>query len=70
MATLRGFTLAKAHARTADPIVISGYLGKSEEFDEAIASFSMDYATQNEADYKAYKEYIQDHKLPMEQHSK
>ena len=70
MASLRGFTLAKAHARTADPIVISGYLGKSGEFDEAIASFSMDYATQNDADYKAYKEYIQDHKLPMEQHSK
>ena len=70
MATLRGFTLAKAHARTADPIVISGYLGKSGDFDEAIASFSMDYAAQNEADYKAYKEYIQDHKLPMETDSK
>ena len=69
MARLRGFTLAKAHARTADPIVISGYLGKSKEFDEAIAAFSMNYARQNESDYQTYKNYIQDHQLPMEIHS-
>jgi uncharacterized protein (DUF2252 family) len=69
MATLRGFTLAKAHARTADPIVISGYLGKSGKFDEAISSFSMHYAAQNESDYQAYKQYIQDHQLPLEHHS-
>ena len=70
MATLRGFALAKSHARTADPIVISGYLGKDDQFDEAISSFSMDYASQNESDYQTYKEYIQDKHLPLELHSK
>jgi hypothetical protein len=69
MARLRGFTLAKAHARTVDPIIISGYLGKSEKFDDAIAAFSMDYARQNESDYQTYKDYIRDHQLPMELHS-
>ena len=70
MAALRGFTLAKAHARTADSIEISGYLGKSGKFDEAIASFSMDYAAQNDSDYNTYRQYIHDHKLPLELHSK
>jgi uncharacterized protein (DUF2252 family) len=69
MARLRGFTLAKAHARTVDPIIISGYLGKSKKFDDAIAAFSMDYARQNESDYQTYKDYIRDHQLPMELHS-
>ena len=70
MAMIRGVTLAKSHARTADPIIISGYLGKNEYFDEAIASFSIDYAIQNESDFKNYREFIQDNKLPVENNSK
>ena len=66
MAVIRGYALAKSHARSADPITISGYLGKSEEFDKAIASFSIDYAKQNEADYNTYKEYVHDNQLPKE----
>jgi uncharacterized protein (DUF2252 family) len=52
---LCGWTLARAHARDGDRIAISGYLGRGDAFDEAIAAFAQSYADQNEADYKALK---------------
>lgn len=48
-----GWTLARAHARCGEPATISGYLGKGDVFDEAIADFSMAYADQNERDHNA-----------------
>jgi uncharacterized protein (DUF2252 family) len=48
-----GRTLARAHARTGDPIAIAAYLGNSDRFDRAIAAFASDYADQNQADYEA-----------------
>jgi uncharacterized protein (DUF2252 family) len=53
-----GWTLAKAHARSGDPIAISSYLGKSDAFDRAIASFAAAYADQNEQDYGALREAV------------
>ena len=38
--------------------MISGYLGKSEAFDKAIARFSVAYADQNEKDHRALKRAI------------
>jgi uncharacterized protein (DUF2252 family) len=48
-----GATLARAHARTSDPAQISGYLGKSDVFDQAIADFAEVYADQAERDHTA-----------------
>jgi uncharacterized protein (DUF2252 family) len=53
---LCGWTLARAHARAGDRIAISGYLGHSDAFDQAIAAFAERYADQNEADYKALRD--------------
>ena len=50
-----GWTLARAHARSGDRIAIASYLGNSDAFDRAIASFSETYADQNERDYGALK---------------
>jgi uncharacterized protein (DUF2252 family) len=47
------WTLARAHARAGDRIAIAAYLGKTDEFDNAIAAFSEAYADQNERDYQA-----------------
>jgi uncharacterized protein (DUF2252 family) len=52
-AKVMGAVLARAHARSGDSAVISGYLGFSEGFDEAIANFSCAYADQVERDYEA-----------------
>ena len=40
-AQLCGRTLARAHARSGDPAAIAGYMGKSEVFDGAVASFAI-----------------------------
>ncbi len=50
-----GWTLARAHARSGDRIAIASYLGKSDIFDRAIATFASAYADQNERDYEALK---------------
>jgi uncharacterized protein (DUF2252 family) len=55
---LCGWTLARAHARDGDRIAISGYLGKADTFDRAIARFAERYAEQNEADYKALQRAV------------
>jgi uncharacterized protein (DUF2252 family) len=50
-ANLCGRTLARAHARTGDPALIAGYMGKSEIIDEALASFAMSYAALTDRDH-------------------
>ena len=50
-AEICGYTLARAHARSGDSALISGYLGKSDAFDKAIAAFSAAYADQSERDH-------------------
>jgi uncharacterized protein (DUF2252 family) len=52
-AQLCGRTLARAHARSGDPVGIAGYAGKSEVLDDAIASFAMAYADQTNTDHAA-----------------
>jgi uncharacterized protein (DUF2252 family) len=51
-AELCGWSLAHAHARSGEPAKIAGYLGKSDQFDEAIADFSVAYADQSEKDHE------------------
>ena len=55
-----GQVLAHAHARTGDPPMIAGYLGKSSAFDEALADFAVAYANQTEVDHAALQEAIAD----------
>lgn len=48
-----GQALALSHARSGDAAVLSGYLGSSDQFDQAIADFGALYADQNESDFDA-----------------
>jgi hypothetical protein len=57
-ATLCGWTLARAHARSGDAAMIAGYVGKSDVLDKAIARFSMSYADQAERDHAAFMNAI------------
>jgi uncharacterized protein (DUF2252 family) len=52
-ARLCAWTLARAHARSGDPLAIASYLGSSDVFDRAIAAFAEAYADQNERDHAA-----------------
>jgi uncharacterized protein (DUF2252 family) len=52
-ATWCGRALALAHARSGSSAILSGYMGKSDAFDQAIAAFAAGYANQNEKDHAA-----------------
>jgi uncharacterized protein (DUF2252 family) len=55
---LCGWALARAHARSGDPVAIAGYLGSGPVFDRAMASFAERYADQGERDYQALRDAV------------
>ncbi len=57
-ANLCGRTLARAHARSGDPALLAGYMGKSDALDDALASFAMAYAAQTKDDHARLKAAI------------
>jgi uncharacterized protein (DUF2252 family) len=65
-ATLCGWTLAHAHAKTGDAAMIAGYLGSSEQFDDALAHYSQAYADQAERDFAVFQAAIRSGRLPTE----
>jgi uncharacterized protein (DUF2252 family) len=58
-----GKALALSHARSGCSITLSGYMGKRDRFDKAIAAFSIAYADQSERDHSALKRAIHDGKV-------
>ncbi|MGC5026080.1 DUF2252 domain-containing protein [Tsukamurella sp. DT100] len=56
--------LARAHAQSPGAVTASGYLGKSTEFEEAVATFATAYADQNEKDYAAVQAAVKAGVLP------
>ncbi|WP_157865268.1 DUF2252 family protein, partial [Streptomyces prasinopilosus] len=47
-----GSSLARAHARSGDPVAISAYLGGGDRFDRALPAFAQAYADRNERDFE------------------
>ena len=62
-ARMCGWTLARAHARSGDPIAIAEYLGTDDTIDNAIADFSARYADQNQRDYDSFVQAIADGRI-------
>ncbi|MGP8300555.1 DUF2252 domain-containing protein [Streptomyces inhibens] len=65
-ARMTGALLARAHAHSADPRLVAGYCGKSEELDEAIAEFAMSYADRMEADHAALTTAVKNGRIAAE----
>ena len=59
-----GRALALSHARSGNPSMLSGYMGKGDAFDKAIASFATAYADQNESDHAALARAVKAGKVP------
>jgi uncharacterized protein (DUF2252 family) len=53
-----GEILAKGHARSGDPCMLSGYLGLADRFDKALVNFAVDYADQTTRDFEAWQQAI------------
>jgi uncharacterized protein (DUF2252 family) len=62
-ARICGWTLARAHARSGDPVAMAEYLGASDAFDKSITDFSERYADQNERDYQEFVTAIRSGRL-------
>ncbi len=66
LSRLCGWTLARAHARSGNRFAISGYLGDSNKFDKAMASFANTYADLNEQDYARFMDAYESGALTKE----
>ena len=53
-----GWALARAHAKAGDANIITGYLGSSDRFDNALVQYAESYADQVEQDFTAFKKAI------------
>jgi hypothetical protein len=62
---LCGWALALAHAKSGDAAMIAGYLGKSDEIDEALTKFAFAYSEQNERDYEALQKAAREHRIEV-----
>src|SRR5262249_56548316 len=62
-ASVCGWTLARAHARSGDPVAMAEYLGESDAFDKSITDFSERYADQNERDYAEFVNAVKSGRL-------
>ena len=58
-----GRVLARAHAKGGDACLISGYLGTSPRFDEAMGKFAVAYADQAERDHAELKAAVRNGKI-------
>jgi uncharacterized protein (DUF2252 family) len=59
-ATACGETLARAHARSGDPVAIDSYIGKGPKFAAELGRFARLYADQNERDHTQLVRAIDD----------
>lgn len=64
-ARLCGYTLARGHARSGDPVAIQSYAGKGDTLDRAVTAFAERYAKQNLEDYEAFCQAIADGRLEV-----
>ena len=62
-ARICGWTLARAHARSGDPVAIAEYLGVTDAFDTSVTDFCERYADQNEQDYQEFVAAIKSGRL-------
>ncbi len=65
-AKLCGSLLARGHAQSPDAPIVSGYLGSSDSFDQAIAAWAPHYADQAERDHAALVAAIADGRVAAE----
>jgi uncharacterized protein (DUF2252 family) len=62
-ARMCGWALARAHARSGDPVAIAAYLGQTDAFDQSITGFSERYADQNERDHQEFADAVKTGRL-------
>jgi uncharacterized protein (DUF2252 family) len=62
---LCGWALALAHAKSGDAAMIAGYIGQTDEIDEALTRFAFAYAEQNDQDYAELQKAAREHSIEV-----
>jgi uncharacterized protein (DUF2252 family) len=62
---LCAWALARAHARSGDAAKIAGYLGSNATFDDAVCEFAVEYADQNQEDYRAFVKAVREGRVTV-----
>lgn len=62
---LCAWSLARAHARSGDAARIAGYMGSNSSFDDAICEFAVEYADQNQHDYRAFIKAVREGRIEV-----
>ena len=65
-ATACGEVLARAHARSGDPLAIASYIGQSDTFERSVAAFARRYADQTERDHQEMLDAIASGRIASE----
>jgi uncharacterized protein (DUF2252 family) len=60
---LCAWALARAHARSGDAASIAGYMGSNSTFDDAVCEFAVEYADQNQRDYRSFIKAIREGRI-------
>jgi hypothetical protein len=59
------WALARAHARSGDAARIAGYLGSNSTFDDSVCEFAVEYADQNQRDYRAFIKAVREGRIKV-----
>jgi uncharacterized protein (DUF2252 family) len=62
-----GWSLARAHARSGDPVAIAEYIGGHDRLDQAITEFSARYADPNSRDHESFVKAAADGRIDAQQ---
>ena len=57
--------LARAHARSGDAARMAGYMGSGYTFDDAVGEFAVEYADQNQRDFRAFTQAIRERRIEV-----
>jgi hypothetical protein len=60
---LCAWALARAHARSGDAAKIAGYMGSNSSFDDAVGEFAVEYADQNQRDYRTFIKAVREGRI-------
>lgn len=59
------WALARAHARSGDSAKIAGYMGSNTTFDDAVCEFAVEYADQNQRDYREFIKAVREGRISI-----
>ena len=63
---LCGKILARAHAKSGNAAMVTGYLGASDKFDKVLTRYAVAYADQVERDYETFRSAVRTGRFPVE----